>query len=286
MTFFWGTSEVFPLVLRSAYGGTVVASFRSQGVQNRIVRKCCAGFGGELFNHNPIEAMNQNLLCSLGLIAVVLPAQATVVAHWTFETSKPFTDNVAIYPGFSPEIGAGTAFGTHASSGTDWSNPLGNGSPESFSANQWAVGDFFQFEVSLFGFEDAKLSWSQARSSTAPEFFSLSWSVDGSLFTPVLTNAIGTASWSGSSVHGGSIFTADLSAIGLLVNDSSVFFRLTALSAATSTSGGVRVDDFLVSASAITPVPELSGVGMAGILTATVALFQIRAWRRTDRGGR
>ena len=71
----------------------------------------------------------------LAILAVASSASATTIATWTFETSVPTTAGP-----FSPEVGAGSAIGSHASSATVYSSPSGNGSFHSFSSTNWGVG--------------------------------------------------------------------------------------------------------------------------------------------------
>lgn len=215
------------------------------------------------------------VLLTLGF---TLSARATVVALWTFEDSKPSATGQTIGAGLSPESGSGTATGYHSNASTVWSNPVGNGSGESFSANTWSIGDYYQFQTSLAGFEDVQLSWGQTRSSTGPSDFSLSWSTDGAVFNPFQSYTVGDTSWTSGTFHPGSVVTADLSGVSSLDNGATVFFRLTATSAPSGTSGSSRVDDFQISATpVVTPVPEAATVGAIGFGVIMLGA----AWRRS-----
>ncbi len=210
-------------------------------------------------------------------VGLAISARATVVALWTFETSKPSASSGAVYSGILPEFGSGSGSGVHTDSSSVWSNPAGNGSAESFSVNHWSLGDYFQFKTSLTGFQDVQLSWGQTRSSTAPAGFTLSWSTDGSTFNPAETYSVGTDSWSSGTFNSGSVFTKDLTSVSGLDDASIAYFRLTANADASGGTGAVRVDDFQISAvPLITPVPELSTVGAVGF----AVVFLGAAWRR------
>src|ERR1700742_1621680 len=78
----------------------------------------------------PMKARRWSIPTVLGAMvvgAVALPAHASIIADWTFETSQPVTAGP-----YSPEIGAGSASGSHAGAST-YSTPAGNGSAHSYS---------------------------------------------------------------------------------------------------------------------------------------------------------
>jgi hypothetical protein len=233
--------------------------------------------------------MNKQLsILSAAILALSVSASASAdtVAQWDFETATPAdVNNTATYPNaIAPTIGFGNALGVHANAGTDWSTPVGNGSANSFSSNTWAVGDYYQFQTSTTGYADVMLSWDQTSSSTGPKDFKLSYSTNGTAFTDfasyvVLVNASPTA-WTSSTSYPVYNFTYDLSSVTALDNQASVYFRLTDTSttavngATVATSGTDRVDNFTVSATAISaPIPEADtyafmalGMGLVGFL--------------------
>jgi hypothetical protein len=104
-------------------------------------------------------------------------AHADTIAQWTFESTVPVTAGP-----FSPEVGSGSATGSHATS-TVYTAPAGNGSAHSFSSTAWSIGDYYQFSVSTAGFKDINLSWDQTKSNTGPRDFTLQYSTDGTHFS-------------------------------------------------------------------------------------------------------
>jgi hypothetical protein len=215
----------------------------------------------------------------LGLAAAFLSASAasaTTIATWTFETSMPTNTPGANnwYTNITAEIGTGTASALHAGAAT-YNSTAGNGSSHSFSANTWAVGDFYQFAVSTVGATHIVVTHDSISSSTGPRDFAFSYSTDGVNFTQFSTYTNGDSpSWSAGTAANPPIYshTNDLSSITALNNAAVVYFRLTDNS--TSSSGGAtvgsggtsRVDNFSVSGSTGTP-PAISGVNPPGLTT-------------------
>lgn len=202
--------------------------------------------------------MNSKILFTTAALtlAATLPLHAVTISQWTFETSQPTTSGP-----FGPESGFGSAMASHADSSAAFSNPVGNGSAESWSATRWAFGDYWQFQVSTIGFKDISISWDQAGSGTGPRDFALQFSTDGSLFTQVGAEyQIAAQNWSSSTFHNGFTFAPDLSAISLLIADqTNVFFRLVENSTtnidgtgAVTAAGTSRIDNFTVTGDAIT----------------------------------
>jgi hypothetical protein len=236
--------------------------------------------------------MKKLVAAFFGILAftALSPAQ-TVLSKWTFENMW-VTGNVtsATLTGLAPEFGSGTASGVHASSATVFSSPAGNGSVHSFSANTWAVGDYFQFQTSTLGYSGISLTWDQTSSSTGPRFFNLEYSLNGSSFTTfaanflVLTNAassnnsgtgFSTSPWSSSTAQQSAYsFSYDLSSVTVLDNASSVYFRLTDSTAPGASGGTDRVDNFTVTAA-----PEPSTITMA-VLGGVLCLGFLARWRK------
>ena len=212
--------------------------------------------------------MKKVVLLSLA-IASVTTLRAQTIAQWTFETSQPAATGTTL--SVSPEVGTGTATGLHASAATVFSTPSGNGSSHSFSANTWAVGDYYQFQTSTLGFNNIGISYDQTSSATGPGRFDLAWSTDGTTFTPIATanviqvNGSPNVAWTPSSYNSLYLFTYDLSGVTALNNQAAVYFRLTD-SATTSANGGTvaaagtdRVDNFTIG---VVPLPEPTSVGL------------------------
>src|SRR4051812_39869141 len=93
------------------------------------IRATAAPISGADFFFPPAQerSMFKPLLASAALVAFV-PAQADTLAQWTFETSVPTTAGP-----LAPEVGSGSALAFHIGAST-YSNPVGNGSNESFSS--------------------------------------------------------------------------------------------------------------------------------------------------------
>lgn len=207
------------------------------------------------------------------LSTMATTAQAAIIhTQWTMEspTTPPDLSNSTTSPPVSASTGTGTLIGVHARAETDWTTPVGNGSAESLSSNEWSIGDYYQFQTSTLGVGSVRLSWAQTRSSTGPSNFDLRWSNDGVNFTTAMSYIVPQITWSSNPANfqPGSVFTADLSSVTALNNQPAVYFRLVATSAPSATSGTNRVDDFTVI------VPEPGSIML--MLLAGLALLQSR----------
>jgi hypothetical protein len=206
-------------------------------------------------------------------------AQADVIADWTFESSLPATSGP-----FNAEIGVGQASGLHAGASV-YSNPAGNGSSHSFSSNTWAIGDFYQFNISTVGLQNVGVTWDQASSSTGPRDFGLFYSINGVAFSEfgpdytVQVNGAPNTAWNagaGSNVYS---FSVDLSSISGLNNAPSLTLRLVNTSTVSeggnagvvAVAGTDRVDNVVISAS---PVPEPASFAVLGL--GAIALVRRR----------
>ena len=224
--------------------------------------------------------MNEKIggaLLWLGISIVTAPAAVTL-ANWNFDGSSIST--IGTSPGnigADSGVNASTSFATglHASGSTKWTSPQGNsGSLYSFSADHWAVGDYFQFTTSAAGYKNLVISFEQTSSGTGPSAFKLAYSTDGNTFYDVAGGSytVGSTSWGSSGTLKDTIVNMDLSANTTLNNANTVYFRLidTSTTAAgggvVGTSGTSRVDDFTISA---VTVPELEE---SGLIASTILL--------------
>lgn len=221
---------------------------------------------------------------------------STVLARWTFETYTAGATTGRIGPTLTAEEGLSTflssATGVHVSTSTQWSNPAGNGSAESFSANGWAAGDYYLFNTSSEGFSGISVSWDQTGSSTGPSSFALLYSTDqGASFTQFATYSVVRATptgqpntinysdgttgtgWNSSQSAINTSFSYDLSSIAGLNNNPTIYFRLSNLSTGVASTGTARVDNFTITA---VPEPSSSMLMMLGV----VGLAGIRAFGR------
>ncbi len=169
----------------------------------------------------------------------------TTLAKWTFETSVPTTSGP-----LTPEEGAGSAT---SNTGGAFTNPAGWGSAESWASSGWGVGEYFQFQTSSTGLSGVTVSWQQVGSNTGPKNFRLEYSTDGTNFTTHQSYVVNLSTWNATLTPAADQYTFNLSAITVLNNAATIYFRLTLVDTvpigATSTfgSGGTsRVDNFTV----------------------------------------
>jgi hypothetical protein len=198
--------------------------------------------------------------------ACACPVNGDILANWTFEVSVPTT---AGPHAAEAGINAATSFATgfHVSTSVVYSNPVGNGSMESFSSNFWAVGDYYQFTTSTSGFQNISISWDQTRSSTGPTTFDLQWSTDGTDFTTLLNDyAVPNDTWSSSGPPLVTSMFGPEDGPAALNNQTIVYFRLTAAVAASATAGTSRVDNIVISGDVIPTPSVLALLGMAPIM--------------------
>ncbi|MEK6702837.1 MAG: hypothetical protein AABZ53_11275 [Planctomycetota bacterium] len=202
-------------------------------------------------------------------------ANADDLARWTFETSVPVTAGLhTAEAGFY--AGISQASGSHVSSATAYSNPSGNGSVESFSSNNWGVGDYYQFSTSSAGYSGISITWDQTSSNTGPRDFMLQCSTDGITFAnigaqySVLANAAPNPVWSAGTYQ--AIYTfAPVAGPASLDNQATIYFRMMMNSTVSANGGTVasagtnRVDNIVIGGTRI-PTPGTMGLlGLAGL---------------------
>lgn len=177
------------------------------------------------------------------------------LALWTFETSKPGgATNVTgtTISGIAAEEGlqssTAVAAGQHELATTQYTNPAGNGSGESFSANGWSTNDYYEFSLSSTGLADVLVSWDQTRSGTGPSAFALYYSVNGTDFTKYNDYTVVQGTWAAAAPITTTSFSFDLSAITALNNSTTLKFRLVHTGTGIAATGTNRVDNFKVEA--------------------------------------
>lgn len=193
-------------------------------------------------------------------------ANADIIAQWTFETSIPATAGP-----FAAEGGAlaasSFASGLHASSATVYSNPVGNGSAESFSSNTWAIGDYYQFSTSSLSYDTITITWDQTRSGTGPEMFSLVVSSDGFATSTTLVSSysVGTLTWAMGTPQPGSTF-APVAAGAAFANKANLSFRLVNNSTPGGAAGTNRVDNVTIEGRLVPAPSSVALMGLAGLV--------------------
>ncbi len=200
------------------------------------------------------------------------------LSGWTFETNTPAdVTDAAIGPTVASESGlyAGLFVGVHAGALSDWTTPAGNGSANSYSAVRWATGDYFQFTSSSVGYKDVAVSFDAIGSGGGPRDFKLQYSTGGAYADvagaaySLIENASPNTWTSGAAVPTTS-YSFNLTAIPALNEQATIAFRLvttsnTSINGGTvGTAGSSRVDNVVVSATA---VPEPAMLGLLGLMS-------------------
>jgi hypothetical protein len=193
------------------------------------------------------------------------------LAKWTFESATS-TGSGTTSPSYRPEEGLQTntasASSVHSASAT-YSLPVGNGSAKSFSANKWAMNDYFQFSMNSSGYRSLRLKFDQTGSGTGPLQFKLAYSINGSTFIDYAnydipqTNASSAIDWSATSSNSNSTLSFDLSSVVQLANKTNLVFRLVQSGTTSLTNGTVqptgtsRVDNVEISGVALDSNPPV-----------------------------
>lgn len=222
-------------------------------------------------------------LSLLGALGTVLAgsSQAAVLAGWNFDSSPP-SGFGSTSPVVAADTGSGSFTGFHASGSTTWTTNTGNASPSAYNADNWTVGDYFQFSTSTAGHEDITISFDKLSHPNGARDFQLSYSTDGSNFTnfgSVYTVDPASPSqswWDGTNYEPNTSYAFDLSGITALDNATTVYFRLSLMSTvmASGSAGGplltasTRIDNVSITGTAV-PEPAaalLGALGLAGLL--------------------
>lgn len=210
----------------------------------------------------------KKFLAVAALAAFAGTASATDLALWTFESSVP----VSAGP-FTAEAGVNAGSSNAVSNNLDgtFSNPVGNGSFESWSSTTWAIGDYYEFATSTTGYNSIILSFDHTSSGTGPRDFSVLFSTDGVNFNPagsysVLANSAPNA-WSSAGARNAlhtysfNIAADNAALVTIRLQQNSVI----SANGGTVASGGTsRVDNVLIEGTI--PTPGTMGLlGLAGV---------------------
>jgi MYXO-CTERM domain-containing protein len=227
-----------------------------------------------------MKNMNTMTLLAAGTCAMIAAsaANAAVVVGWSIPSALTGTLTAATYAVGEANDGANkvgsSLTGVHASASTVWSSPAGNGSAHSFSSNGWAIGDYFQVSFAATGYQDLSVSWDQARSSTGPATFKFQVSINNGSFTDVVasyTVGVSTSPNTWNSTTYNSLFTTT-QALAAGANDAAnVRIRFTATAAPTGgtpAAGTGRIDNIVVSGTAIPAPGAIALLGVAGLVGA------------------
>ena len=229
--------------------------------------------------------MKTLVLAQLGAVAVWVSSVTgqTLISQFSFELATPPDSSGSSTGPFRADLGPGSVSGFHASAGTSYSTPIGNGSANAFSSNSWAIGDYYQFTISTVGFNNLFVTFAMERSATGPITFQFSYSIDGgSNFTAVGSPTdVSSAAFSAATYNPSFVSTFDLSGITGLNNNVNAVFRLVATVGGTTTVGTARVDDFIVSSGGAIFVPEPAT--LTGTLAGCIAAAGVMLGRRRRR---
>jgi hypothetical protein len=218
--------------------------------------------------------------CSVAILVCLFSANfARAAALWTFETSLPAT--AGPFPAeLGPDAATSNASGFHTGAAV-YSNPAGNGSAHSFSANTWAVGDYYQFTTPRNGTASLPIAWDQTSSGTGPAHYALRVSNDGTNFVDVTgfssytvqANAAPNPVWNATTAS--SIYSFSTIMTGL--TGSTVTVRMVDLDTVAASGGTVavagtdRIDN--VNIGGVVPEPTtlaMAGIGLLGLVSIAV----------------
>jgi hypothetical protein len=227
-------------------------------------------------------------------------AKAISVATWNFEVNAPpvYTSPTTgtnpatwVRPTVGPiaaDAGVGSLYGIHTVN-SNWTTPVGNASPTSYSALGWSVGNsYWEFKLDLTLYEDITMSFDQLSSSTGPRNWSIQYKVgSGGSYTNIADYSLGynstggAISWSSTIPQPLSNISFNLSSISAIEKTNDVFIRLLVRNSQVygtstvplGTNGTSRIDNVQVTAA----VPE---PGTAVVLAAGAAIAAARKRKR------
>lgn len=207
--------------------------------------------------------------------AVVASAHGDLIAGWTILAPLPagqVGNNYTMGAATSGDQTAGSELSSyHALAAATYSTPAGNGSTYSFSSNNWSVGDYYQVSLNASNYTELNVSWDQARSSTGPSSFQMSFSTDGgaswttvSAYTVLQTGGTGSpGTWSATGVYN-PVYTSSFGLAGA-DNAASLIIRFQCLAAGSSTGGTNRIDNITISGNLVPAPGALALLGVAGL---------------------
>lgn len=208
--------------------------------------------------------------------AVSLTASGAVIAAWSMPTAVPTGIIGSSYSygtaNSGDSTGGSSLSGFHTLATTVWSSPSGNGSLYSLSSNGWTAGDYYQVVASTTGFYGVSISWNQTRSSTGPSLFAVQMSHDSGAswmslvnYTVIQAGGAGTNTTSWNTTTGQAAFDMSVAAGAMGDGVGGLMFRFR--SNTTSTFAGTnRIDNIVVSGSAVPAPGAIALLGIAGLL--------------------
>ena len=221
-------------------------------------------------------------LAAVFVLGLAASAQSAVMTQWTFE-SNPFpsgggspsvTTFTPLVPDTNTNTGTTGLTGVHATASTFTTTNVGNGSAHSLSANNWASGDYWQFDAGT-GYAGEQVEFDQVSSATGPTSFTLAYATDGLTFLPFGTYSVSAAA-SNASFSSLAVKTDtpprylfDLSNVATISGAADVTFRLIDSGTTGSAGGTDRLDNVTVGTNLTPPtVPEPASLGIAAVAAA------------------
>ncbi|MCC6679255.1 MAG: PEP-CTERM sorting domain-containing protein [Phycisphaerales bacterium] len=216
------------------------------------------------------------LAASAAALFAASTVSADVIAQWTFETSVPVTAGPHAAEG-GALAASSFASGFHGDLTTIYSNPVGNGSAESFSSDKWAIGDYYQFSTSTSNYTGITITWDQTRSNTGPATFDLIASTDGFATSTVLladyvvlpNGGTGTTgAWSSTGAPKLEYRFGPVAGGAGLDSQATVSFRMVNKVTPGGTAGTNRVDNVTIEGTFVPAPSSAALIGLAGLVAS------------------